>query len=685
MADAGRGVPTPGRLDPEPAWTVTIPSRLPGRLMHLNKKDLDTFRVIVDTLLPAVEGEGSAWTTPGRDLGLEHRLPDVFGRLPSDRDRRLLKLFLAQMRSPAGGLTLFGKPRAFVSLPPEERADIMRRLFAHPLGLVSGGAQSLKTLVALLWVTTENEESRPVAWEAMGYPGPVGEPPPTPKTLETISIESDTTMSCDVVVVGSGAGGGVVAGVLAQAGLDVVMLEAGGYLNESDFTHLEADAYRRMYLDGALNSTADGGMIMLAGATLGGGTVINYTTSFATPTSVREEWDRIGRFSEVFTGEEFAASTKEVENRFDVNTEHGWPSNRDQLMEKGLRELGWHVDEMPRNVRGCTTSDCGYCTMGCRIGAKQSTLMTYLEDAFAAGARIVTGAKVEDLIVANDTATGVVAVSGANRLIVSARAVVLAAGALSTPAVLLKSGRGGPAVGRYLRLHPVTALWARFSERIEPWSGILQARYSDEFANLDGRGYGFKFETAPVHPLFPAAFHGWGDGPSFKRDILGLGHLDVAGILVRDRDHGQVVITRAGRPVWKYSISEYDQAHVREGVRRGAELYAAVGAEEVFASTSRPVRWRPGEGTLDEFVAEVDSVGYGSNRTNYFTFHQMGTARMGSNPALSVTDADNRVHDTRGLYVMDGSCFPSSSGVNPMLTIAALAHRGATKLAATLA
>ena len=210
----------------------------------------------------------------------------------------------------------------------------------------------------------------------------------------------------------------------------------------------------------------------------------------------------------------------------------------------------------------------------------------------------------------------------------------------------------------------------------------LQARYTDEFANLDGNGYGFKLETAPVHPLFPAAFLGWEDGASFKRDVLGLGHLDVGGILLRDRDHGKVKLRKDGTPVWKYAISKFDQAHIREGVQRAAQLYIAAGAEEILASTIRPVRWRPGSGRpIEDFVAGVDAVGYASNQTSYFTFHQMGTARMGADPATSVVGAENEAHDTAQLFVMDASCFPTASGVNPMLSVTAIAHRGATLLA----
>jgi choline dehydrogenase-like flavoprotein len=637
--------------------------------MALDDRQLAVFSAVVDTLLPAVDGDGAAWTRAGGDLGFARRLPAIFAKLPSDRQRKDLALFLRLLGSRAGGVVLYGRARAFPSLPAHQRADAVRAMEGHPLSLVRGGVKALKTLAALLWVTTDDPAARPAAWAAMGYPGPDGPAPDVPKTIPITEAGGGASLSCDVVVVGSGAGGGTAAGVLAGAGLDVVVVEAGEYHNESDFSHLESDAYGAMYLDGALNTTADGGIVVLSGATLGGGTVINYTTSFATPDRVRREWDVVAGFTDVFTGEPYEASTSAVQDRLGVNQIYCFPSQREQLLEKGLRDLGWHVDEMPRNAIGCTESSCGYCTMGCRIGAKQSTLLTYLEDAAAAGARFITGASV-DAVTTDEH---------------GAKAVVLAAGALNTPAILLRSGLGGPAAGKYLRLHPVTAVWARFAERVDPWTGILQARYTDEFADLDGEGYGFKFETAPIHPLFPAAFVGWEDGASFKRDVLGLGHLDVGGVLLRDRDSGTVKLRKDGTPVWNYAVSKYDQTHVREGVKRAAQLYAAAGAEELISSTIRPVRWRPGSGRpLAEFVEGVDAIGYGSNQTSYFTFHQMGSARMGLDAATSVVGPANEAHDTTGLYVMDGSCFPTASGVNPMLSIAAIAHRGATLLAERL-
>ncbi|HKX76373.1 MAG TPA: GMC family oxidoreductase [Acidimicrobiia bacterium] len=649
--------------------------------MDLDRRDLETFHVVADTVLPSLPGNHPAWTAPLTVDELGQRLPVLFALLPHDQVRADLRRFLALLRSAFGGMLLYRRPQAFVSLPAQERAAAYRKMESSPVSLVRGGARALKTLAAYLWVTSEGGAT-PSAWEAMGYPGPAGPPPAEPRRLPLTRIEGDATLTADVVVVGSGAGGGTAAGVLAQAGLSVVVLEAGHYRDRSDFTHREADAYRDMYLHGGLAATADNGINLLAGATLGGGTVINYTTSFPTPGPVREEWDRVAGFSGVFGGDQFSHSTDAVYARLGVNLEHGWPSSREQLLEKGLRQLGWHVHQMPRNAVGCLPEACGYCTMGCRLDAKRSMLLTYLAEAAGAGARLITEAHVMGVTVEGPHDLSVSAKVGGGDLRVRARAVVLAAGALNTPALLLRSHLGGPATGRYLRLHPVTAVWGRFSEKVEPWTGIMQARFSDEFVDLDGEGYGFKFETAPVHPLFPAAFLGWEDGLSYKWDVLSLAHTGLAGILLRDRGQGRVSIRGDGLPRWVYPLSPEDQRHLREGVRRGAELLAAAGAVEVLSSTVRPVRWRPGRSSgLEDFVAGVDRVGYGANRMSYFSFHQMGTARMGVDPETSVVDADNQVHGTSGLYVLDGSCFPTASGVNPMISIAAIAHRGATRLA----
>ncbi|HEX9891146.1 MAG TPA: GMC family oxidoreductase, partial [Actinomycetota bacterium] len=491
----------------------------------------------------------------------------------------------------------------------------------------------------------------------------------------------------DVVVVGSGAGGGVAAAVLAQAGLDVVVLEKGRHLAERDFTHHEGQAHRDLYQDGTLGATDDLGVALLAGSCVGGGTTVNYCTSFATPAAVREEWDRVAGFQDVFTGDDFEVATKTVEDRIHVTTAESTPSRRDRIMQAGLEAIGLGAEVIPRDVEDCPQDDqCGSCLMGCRRRAKNGTAVTWLVDAAQAGARIAAGASVDRVLIEGGRAVGVEATLAGRPLTVRARAVVLACGALNTPGVLQRSGVRRKAVGANLFLHPVTAVWGRFSEPVRPWAGVAQARYADTSADLDGQGYGYRLETAPIHPALPGALLGWDGAGAFRKRLSQLPYLAPLGILLRDRDPGRALVRGDGRPYWRYRLSPRDQAHLRAGVHRGAEVLAAAGAEEIFASTAVPLSWNGDSGEpLPAFLERVDAAGYGPNRTTYVSFHQMGTARMGADRKRAVVDAENRVHGVSGLYVMDASCFPTSSGVNPMVTIEAIAHRGASILAALLA
>src|SRR5581483_3131798 len=237
-----------------------------------------------------------------------------------------------------------------------------------------------------------------------------------------------------------------------------------------------------------------GQMLLLAGRGVGGGTVVNYSTSFRTPDRVREEWADHG--VPQFTTEEYAASMDAVCERLGVNTDHDKAANRDAVMERGARALGWDVAAMPRNVVGCDQDvECGRCGLGCRLGAKQSTAKTWLSDAVDRGARILTGVNVRTVDQVGGRASGVTGRTAAGHTVtVKARAVVVAAGAIQTPALLQRSGLRNPNIGRHLRLHPATAVMGVVDERVDPWTGAMQSRYVDHMADLDGEGYGVIFE-----------------------------------------------------------------------------------------------------------------------------------------------------------------------------------------------
>jgi len=652
---------------------------------NLGPKQFETLVAVAATLLPSVPGETEFEINTIDGLGLPARLENILADLPDERIGKDLGLALSLLGTRAGGLLLYRRFAAFAGLDDIKRQAALRAMATSRFGKARQVYSGLKRLVALAALTADSTEPEPLAWPAMGYPGPNGPAPNTPKPLTPLPVAEDATLDCDVVIVGSGAGGGVAASVLADAGLDVIVLEKGGYHNEADFSHYESEAYSSMYLDGLQSTTADAGVNIVAGSTLGGGTVVNYTTSFETPQSIREEWDRVSGLRGVFTGTDFQESSDAVHGTLGVNQQHNDPSHRDAMMERGLRQLGWHVDAMPRNVDGCDSDLCGYCTMGCRHAAKQSTMLTYLQHAAEAGTRIVVNAEVNQVTTVAGVATGVEATVHGKALTVRSRAVVLAAGSLNTPAILLRSGVGGPAAGRYLRLHPAAPVWGDFDERFEPWSGIMQALYSDQFTDLDGNGYGIKFETAPIHPLFLGVLTPWTSGAQFKRTITRYRHKNLVGLIVRDTSTGRVSVDRQGRPVWKYKLNSHDTAHLRVGVMRAAEVLAAAGANEVMTPSAAQVVWNPkGSESIDDYMLRVDSAGYGPGQFGLGSWHQMGTARMGSTVKTSVVNAENEVHTTPNLFVLDAATFPTSSGVNPMISIQTIAHRGARALAARL-
>ena len=345
---------------------------------------------ICDTFVPGTDGLPSA-----TDLHVHDVILDVMGGNPS-----------ADARGWFAGL-IEGWDPAFAAGSQEERerdllawcdsADVMQR----------ASFQALRKLTLVFYYTLpwQGEGPNPVD-AALGYPGPHGVlPDASPKTITPLEITGDTELECDVVVVGSGAGGGTAAGVLAAAGLDVVVVEAGGYYSEEDFDGAELSGYARLYLGGGGIATPNGSIGLLAGSCLGGGTTVNYTWCFRPPDHVRREWqERFGL--DDWAGTDFDDSLDAVWDRIRVNPDNSPPSRRDLPFRAGLAELGWDSQVMQRNTVGCTEDICGQCHYGCPTGAKQSTLKTWLQDAYDAGARIVVNAPVDKVVIENGEAKG---------------------------------------------------------------------------------------------------------------------------------------------------------------------------------------------------------------------------------------------------------------------------------------
>jgi choline dehydrogenase-like flavoprotein len=261
--------------------------------------------------------------------------------------------------------------------------------------------------------------------------------------------------------------------------------------------------------------------------------------------------------------------------------------------------------------------------------------------------------------------------------------VVCAAGALETPALLLRSGIGGPAAGEYLRLHPATVLAGVYAEPQRGWWGAPQTALSAEWADLQD-GYGFLVETSNAAPGLTGSALPWESGRQHKDDMARGPHVSALVLLLRDRGHGRVTIDDAGNAVHHYDFDdELDVRHFRRGLTELVRLHEAAGAEEIHSFHRRPLRWRrDGDESLEAFATRVHDGPLAPHEHPIFSLHQMGSARMGRDPSTSVADPWGELHDVGGVWIGDASALPTASGTNPMATVMALAHRTAGAIAA---
>ncbi len=648
--------------------------------MNLTQRQRSALEDICDAFCPSGDGLPSA-----RELGVADAVMTAVALNPRQAERSQIATLLSvwDMRGLGvlGGVGL----RRFASLYQPDRERVLLAWADSRVPQMRAAFQALRKGALLFYYMLSGPDGeRNPAWDAIGYDGPLGSrPDAAPKALTVTPVDRAANFACDVVVVGSGAGGGAAAGVLAAAGLDVIVVENGDYYDDQDFDGSELGALTRFYM-GAPSASADQSVALLAGSCLGGGTVVNYSTSFRTPEDVRGEWASHG--VPAFTSEDYAVSLEAVCERLGVNQEHNEPSSRERKLQEGCVKLGWHVDAMPRGVRNCAQGkECGYCGLGCRVGAKQSVVKTWLADANAAGARLIVRTKVDRVLVQDGAARGIIGRTVEGRqLTVRARAVVVACGAIHTPALLKRSGLRNPNIGKHLKLHPATAVFGVFDEELKPWEGVMQALYSDQHRDLDA-GYGLKYETAANHPHLFVTFSPWRGARKHFSLMEALPGSVPIGILLRDRDGGEVRVGRDGEPVVRYSLSRFDAGHLRTGIDGAAQILEAAGARRIFSSHSKWVSYDPGsEGTRSRFMSDADSAGYGAGQVTLGSFHIMGSARMGGSPAGSACDPSGQTWDVRDLYVLDGSSFPTASGVNPQISIQAIAHMGARELAARL-
>jgi choline dehydrogenase-like flavoprotein len=500
-------------------------------------------------------------------------------------------------------------------------------------------------------------------------------------------------ITCDVAIVGSGAGAGITAELLTAAGLNVVIVEEGPLRSSSDFRQLESDAYAQLYQESNGRKTADKAIAILQGRSVGGSTTVNWTSSFRTPAATLQYW--ADRFALPDMSEQAMSPWfMQAEQRLNIGPWLVPPNANNEKLKIGAARLGITAAAILRNVKGCW--NLGSCGLGCPTNAKQSMLVTTIPAALDRGATLLVQTQAVALELQGSRVQGLrcrpVALNGTpgnGETRIVARHVVVAGGAINSPALLMRSKAPDPhgRLGTRTFLHPVVATTAKFDERIEAWNGAPQTIYTDHFLEtqpIDGP-MGYKIEAPPLHPLIGSIAMS-GIGAEQAEEMKLFPHTQALLALLRDGFHeqstgGSVKLRGDGSPVLDYPITPFVWDGARRALLSMAEIQFAAGARVVSARHEQATY----TGTWREAKAQIESLPMAPYKTRVFSAHVMGGCGMAGRAELGVVRPDGRHWQLENLSVHDGSLFPTSIGANPQLSIYGLVNKLATRLARDLA
>lgn len=501
--------------------------------------------------------------------------------------------------------------------------------------------------------------------------------------LPELAVDPSMIIGCDAVVVGSGSGGGVVAGVLANAGYKVLVLEKGKYCARRNLSLLEGPAMQEMYLSGGLLASDDLGMVVLAGSTVGGGSTINWSASVKTPAHVIKEWCDEYEL-ELFDSDLYREATNVVCEKMGVQSEIQEEGFNNEILRKGCEELGYDVENIPRNSP--PDHYCGWCCFGCKDGRKLGVSETWLVDVMNSGhGAILPGCEAIQVLQAREKgkkkgiAVGVAfefQQKGEKQIwIAEAKVIVIASGALCTPHLLKKSGLKNPNIGNNLHLHPVTMAWGHFPHYHykKAYEGGIMTAMSKVVAGSEKSKYGALIQTPALHPGMFAGLMPWISGTDIKGRMCKFSKTAHIFALARDKGSGTVKSPNS----ISYKMEEEDEMNLKKGVEKVLRILAAAGAEEIGTHHCKGKTLKVKQASLDEFekfVKDESSRALSDLSTPICSAHQMGSCRLGVDPRTSAVKPSGETWEVEGLFVADASVLPTALGVNPMVTVQAIAY-----------
>jgi choline dehydrogenase-like flavoprotein len=633
-----------------------------------------------------------------QDLAFRAELQRLFAMYMPQSHREKLCTVLNILNTRVGSLALTGYITPISEQPAHIRESILQNWGTARLGPLRQIRRSLTMLSKQAWIKTS-----PSLRHVLGIPRvPVGMKPGKGHDYEFIQIpagDEPEVIETDVVIIGSGCGGAVSAKNLAEAGHRVLVVEKAYHWTPDHLPMREVDGWHHLFMKGSFLTSDDSSLNIVAGQAWGGGGTVNWSASLQTQGFVRREWASKGL--PVFTSQVFQESLDRICGRMGVSTEYVKHNRANEMLLEGARKMGWSAKTVPQNTGG-KQHDCGFCNFGCGSCEKQGPVVSFLPDAAKAGAQFMEGFHAEKIIFSKkdgkQVATGVLGtwtsrdthggVSGTpvnrRKVLIKATRIIVSAGTMQSPLLLLRSGLTNPQIGRNLHVHPVSVLGAIHKEEVNPWEGGILTSVCSEYENLDGAGHGVKLETTLMAPSSWLMWLDWQSGLQYKLDVARMKHMAGYISIARDRDTGRVYPDPVdGQVRFQYQTSKFDKQHILEGLVALAKIQYIEGAQEIFTSIpgmkpfirdpTSPTAQGVNDSSFQAWLTSLRTHGFPSPEGIFVSAHQMGTCRMSASPTSGVVDPEGRVWDTEGLYVADASIFPSASGVNPMVTNMAIA------------
>ena len=480
---------------------------------------------------------------------------------------------------------------------------------------------------------------------------------------------TDVPESIEVAVIGSGSGGGVAAHLLNEK-YEVGIFEKGNYANGE--TNNETFGYHNFYETYAMQQTRGYKVLLLAGSGVGGGTSINWTTSLRTPNNILNEWDSLTGQNNYFNSSNFKSSMDFICQQLNVSEANNRIPQKETKLAEGLSQNDISYKIIPRNTSNDQCFESGFSTFGHSDESINSSYKTWFPEDKFNSQNVYSNTSVKHLTISNGRATHINVEKNGNVQQIAVDKVVLAAGSLNTPKILLNSGYKNKHLGQHLKLHPVSGVAGKFSEEQRPWAGTMQGIYSDDNLFMKDN-YGYLLEGLPMHPsLFFPFFPNNND--NFGDFIKSYNYWSGSIVLTSDKSSGSI-INKNPQHLWDYNLNDFDHNNLLHGLENLVRANYLAGAEEIMVAASPTMHWKKSSNeNIEDFINKIRAIKNEPFRILLGSAHQMGTARINPNPEQGVVGLDGKVHGLENVYIVDASTFPRCSGVNPMISIQSMSH-----------